>query len=200
MDTRTHDSCLQSTLPLDAIEPVALLTDAVNPAGVDLRTAGGAHASLAAVRQSPSTARRIENMRLLIAKLAVREMRLDEVAQFLNSSMSAARVYVLELCSAGLVTAVRDRSGTHKGCKPAYRLSSNPERNRAFFDNLENSSREAGVIARKVRGKRGQVAIAAGRSVHIMADDVQHPIRIDDEPVRRDPLVAALFGAATVFA
>jgi hypothetical protein len=35
-----------------------------------------------------------------------------------------------------------------------------------------------------------------GRHFHILADDTHYAIRVNRSPVARDPLVAALFGAA----
>jgi DNA-binding transcriptional ArsR family regulator len=154
-------------------------------------------ASITSMRLMPSTARRLANMRLLLAELALREMQVDEIAKLLSASSSAARNYVYELRDAGVVDAVHDRDGRFRACKPSYRLSSNPAKSRDFIEAMVNSERDARVLVRPgTAGKRGQVIVGIARRVHIMGDDVHYSIRVDREPVRRDPLVTALFGAA----
>lgn len=46
------------------------------------------------------------------------------------------------------------------------------------------------------RRARGSCLTMGGRRFHVMLDDVGCALKISDEPARRDPLVAALFGAA----
>lgn len=149
----------------------------------------------ASPRLMPSTARRLENMRLLLAELSRRPMQIDDIAALLGASVSAARNYVLELCDAGVANAVDGWDG--KSGKPHYRLAADPARSRAFLEQMTNPYRDAGVVVRRVTaGKPAKVAMGSGRNVHITGDDVHYAFRVEREPVRRDPLVAALFGAA----
>ncbi|MDB5948979.1 MAG: hypothetical protein JWR65_834 [Massilia sp.] len=55
------------------------------------------------------------------------------------------------------------------------------------------------VVGRETLAKRGKITIAAGRSFHFMGGDIQYAIHVDRALARRDPLVAALSGAAPSF-
>jgi hypothetical protein len=179
--------------PSDRVEPVeginrwAAVRDILSPVS---------SAPIAATRLIPSTARRFENLKMVILELAFREMRADEIAVILKSSASGVRNYIIELCDAGVIAATHDLDGTPKVCKPYYRLSSNLEHVRAFAAGFAQSGSEGRVVARRGRlGQRMQVTAGMGRNFYIMADDVPHAVRLDREPVQRDPLVTALFGS-----
>ena len=75
---------------------------------------------------------------------------------------------------------------------PARKPRVAPRDPAAFLDALK-----AGVIVRRVTpGQRERITISAGRHVHVVTDQANYAIDVDRHPARRDPLVAALFGAA----
>jgi DNA-binding Lrp family transcriptional regulator len=149
------------------------------------------------VRSTSATQRRIENMQKLIGELAQHEMLADEIAWFLKFSPSGARKYIRDLRDAGVIELARyiEGTATYLG-KAVYQISPDPERVKAFLAAIVQPKRE-GVAPRKERpGLREQNMAGTGRHFHILADDTHYAIRMNRTPVTRDPLVAALFGAA----
>jgi DNA-binding Lrp family transcriptional regulator len=149
------------------------------------------------VRSTSATQRRIENMQKLIGELSTHEMLADEIAWFLKFSPSGARKYIRDLREAGVIELARyiEGTATYLG-KAVYQISPDPERVKAFLAAIVQPKRE-GVPPRKERpGLREQNMAGTGRHFHILADDTHYAIRVNRNPVARDPLVAALFGAA----
>ncbi|MES2296012.1 MAG: winged helix-turn-helix domain-containing protein [Pseudomonadota bacterium] len=149
------------------------------------------------VRSTSATQRRIENMQKLVGELAQHEMLADEIAWFLKFSPSGARKYIRDLRDAGVIELARyiEGTATYLG-KAVYQISPDPERVKAFLSAIVQPKRE-GVPPRKERpGLRDQNLAGTGRHFHILADDTHYAIRMNRAPVARDPLVAALFGAA----
>ena len=154
-------------------------------------------ASIERVRSTSATLRRIENMQKLIGELSMHEMLADEIAWFLKFSPSGARKYIRDLREAGVIELARyiEGTATYLG-KAVYQISPDPERVKAFLAAIVQPKRE-GVAPRKERpGLREQSMAGTGRHFHILADDTHYAIRVNRSPVARDPLVAALFGAA----
>jgi DNA-binding Lrp family transcriptional regulator len=149
------------------------------------------------VRSTSATQRRIENMQKLIGELSTHEMLADEIAWFLKFSPSGARKYIRDLRDAGVIELARyiEGTATYLG-KAVYQISPDPERVKTFLSAIVQPKRE-GAPARKERpGSREQAMSGTGRHFHILADDTHYAIRMSRTPVMRDPLVAALFGAA----
>ncbi len=143
------------------------------------------------VRSTSATQRRIENMQKLIGELA------DEIAWFLKFSPSGARKYIRDLRDAGVIELARyiEGTATYLG-KAVYQISPDPERVKAFLSAIVQPKREGAAPRKERPGLREQNMAGAGRHFHILADDTHYAIRMNRTPVTRDPLVAALFGAA----
>ena len=80
--------------------------------------------------------------------------------------------------------------------KAVYRIAPDPERIQAFLAAISQPKREGAPTRRERASAREQSMAATGRHFHILADDTHYAIRVHRAPVARDPLVAALFGAA----
>lgn len=140
-----------------------------------------------------SSARRIEQLRALVAELMMRDIGYVGVATLLKCSQSAARIYVQELRNAGIITASPIRQPPDCVDKFAYRLHSDPQQVRAFLATLSQPQRCN--ISSPRKGGHTDEASSNVRRFHIMQDDANISLRVSDAPAQRDPLVAALFGA-----
>jgi DNA-binding Lrp family transcriptional regulator len=149
------------------------------------------------VRSTSATQRRIENMQKLIGELSTHEMLADEIAWFLKFSPSGARKYIRDLREAGVIELARyiEGTATYLG-KAVYQISPDPERVKAFLAAIVQPKREGAAPRKERPGLREQSMAGTGRHFHILADDTHYAIRVNRSPVARDPLVAALFGAA----
>ena len=149
------------------------------------------------VRSTSATQRRIENMQKLIAELSTHEMLADEIAWFLKFSPSGARKYIRDLREAGVIELARyiEGTATYLG-KAVYQISPDPDRVKAFLAAICQPKREGAAPRKERPGLREQSMAGAGRHFHILADDTHYAIRVNRNPVARDPLVAALFGPA----
>lgn len=133
----------------------------------------------------PSSLRRIANFRTVIAALSERSMDPAAVAQLLTVSHTAGRNYLHELVEAGVaVTALK----TH------VRLHDDADAVERFIAGLTEDASAERITVR--RSPRLSDSHAGKRFFHVLADDVSFPLMVHRMPVRRDPLVAALFGAA----
>jgi hypothetical protein len=138
----------------------------------------------------PSSARRLCIMRELVAEFARRNIGHTGVALFLGCSLSAARNYVFELLDAGVVASHPVRQAA--GCvdRKLFRLAADPLAVRKYLAALPRS-----------HGERGAVAWGDGEAAEPMPDvaRIHRNWSVADfsmgAPARRDPLVAALFGA-----
>lgn len=133
-------------------------------------------AQLDAPGSSPSSVRRLANFRVLVAEFAVRQMGCAAVAEVLHCSSSAARNYLHELLDGGIVT-------RHPIDRTVYCQNSDPLVAHEFL----------AALARLGQGKRTALPT---RRVHSLWNDAIVCCSSADQPARRDPLVAALFGAA----
>ena len=149
------------------------------------------------VRSTSATLRRIENMQKLIHELSAHEMLADEIAWFLKFSPSGARKYIRDLRDAGVIELARyiEGTATYLG-KAVYQISPDPDRVKAFLAAIVQPKREGAAPRKERPGLREQNMAGSGRHFHILADDTHYAIRVNRNPVARDPLVAALFGAA----
>lgn len=154
-------------------------------------------ASIERVRSTSATQRRIENMQKLIGELQNHEMLADEIAWFLKFSPSGARKYIRDLREAGVIELARyiEGTATYLG-KAVYQLTPDAERVKAFLAAIVQPKREGAPPRKERPSLREQNMAGNGRHFHILADDTHYAIRVNRNPVARDPLVAALFGAA----
>lgn len=153
------------------------------------------------VRSTSATQRRIENMQKLINELMDHEMLADEIAWFLKFSPSGARKYIRDLREAGVIELARyvEGTATYLG-KAVYQISPDPERVQSFLAAIAQPKREGAPPRKERPGLREQAMAGAGRHFHILADDTHYAIRVNRNPVARDPLVTALFGPAPALA
>lgn len=153
------------------------------------------------VRSTSATQRRIENMQKLINELMDHEMLADEIAWFLKFSPSGARKYIRDLREAGVIELARyvEGTATYLG-KAVYQISPDPERVKSFLAAIAQPKREGAPPRKERPGLREQAMAGTGRHFHILADDTHYAIRVNRNPVGRDPLVTALFGPAPALA
>lgn len=148
--------------------------------------------------------RRAQQLLRVIEQLAVRSMTTLEVAHLLNCKSACAQKYLQQLRDEEVVILERhpEQGASNKAL---YRLSNNSEKIREFQELIvqpkrHRSSREK-LISLQAQGSILNVTVGAnGQRIYMLADETHHAIRPHSEPVQRDPLVAALFGAAAVHA
>jgi hypothetical protein len=136
------------------------------------------------------TARRAENLRRLVCALQLRTLSRDDIAWELGLSPSGVLGYVRDLDP---LLAVIDGGRT---VQRSYRLNADPELVAEFLASLDERPERRGA---RIKDSRSHLAVALrdpGRHLHLMQDDVNFAIRLSRAPVRRDPMVAALFGPA----
>lgn len=155
---------------------------------------GRAGAASPAVRRSPaapgvtmirpSSAKRLANLHTLVAEFAQRDIGRTGVAELLGCSPSASRNYIAELLDARVVFSSSARPRIEWKDRTLYRLTHDPIAVQEFLAGLAEPSGAhltGGSVAELVRG---------------MGRNTNFGLAANIEPARRDPLVAALFGAA----
>lgn len=139
------------------------------------------------------TSARIEKLRNLVNALMAGDLERDEIGQVAQVGPSGIRKYLTELGDKVEVARYVDPAPGFLGF-PVYRLAITPAAARAYLASLDT----AAPVPRPRKESTSAVAIAARnptRHFHILADDAHYMVRVDRAPVRRDPLVAAFFGA-----
>lgn len=132
--------------------------------------------------------RKISNIRQLVGALEAGAMGPAAAAELLDISHTAARNYMETLVEAGVASYHRDRR-THVCLHPDRAVV---ER---FLDALAAEGKERRVTLRRSLSRH---CVDPGESyLHVLADDVRFPLMLAHPPARRDPLVAALFGACS---
>jgi hypothetical protein len=153
------------------------------------QTTEAAQASDPASTLRPSSARRLDNMRALVAEFAARDIGYAGVALLLACSLTTARKYIAELLDAGLVfplSASQRRPGAGID-RTLYRRTADPLAVHRFLATLAGPSAPADIAAPRTRPDAARIHRTW------LAADVS--LRAGHAPARRDPLVAALFGA-----
>jgi predicted transcriptional regulator len=148
------------------------------------------------VRVTRQTALRIEKLENLLAYLrqAPGGRKTVEIRTFLNLSISGGRKYIKELLDAEVVDAVAAGSAKEKQCADNVRYAIVSETKAAEF-------MAAVAVPDSVRPPgKGALARPLPRGVHVLADDTHFAVRVNRNPVKRDPLVEALFGPARAVA
>jgi hypothetical protein len=132
--------------------------------------------------------RKISKLRQLVSALAAGAMGPAAAAALLDISYSAARNYMEALVEAGAASHHPDR-GSHVRLHPDRAVV---ER---FLDSLVEEGGEQRVTLRRSASRH---CVDPGKSyLHVLADDVRFPLVLAQPSARRDPLVAALFGACS---
>lgn len=140
----------------------------------------------------PSSARRLKNLRALVAEFSARDIGCAGTALFLGCSLSAARNYICELLDAAVVASLPVRQAA--GCvdRTLYRLTADPLAVHEFLAGLARSHGEHAMPA-----PRGAASIDMSpdpESAHRTWRTADFTLGVGEGPARRDPLVAALFG------
>jgi hypothetical protein len=135
----------------------------------------------------PASSQRIDKLRRLVAALEQRSMGPDAVMDLLQVSYSAARNYLSELAQAGIADPDPERH-------TVMRLHPDLQVRERFLAALSERLGQARVSLR--RSPSRHCMDSSGSYLHVLADDASFPLVLHQDPVRRDPLVAALFGAA----
>jgi hypothetical protein len=141
----------------------------------------------------PSSARRIGNLRALVAEFAERDIGGAGAALFLGCSLTAARNYISELLDAGVVAARPVKQAAGAIDRTLYELTADPLVVHRFLATLVRTQGAVGISAR--RGAEGMEAKPDASHVHRVWLDTGLSLSMSNVPARRDPLVAALFGA-----
>jgi hypothetical protein len=134
---------------------------------------------------SPSSERRRANLHALVLEFTRRDIGPACVSALLGCSLSASRYYLATLLDAGLVVPQSVRHGTACGKRKAFTLSADAAAVRDFLDSLAAPHRSAGPGGASNDGHVRRVWHGAN-----------HWRTAACAPAQRDPLVAALFGAA----
>lgn len=151
----------------------------------------------AAMAIRPATLQRRQRLQALVAELGARDMDVGAVAALLQCSGTTARSYLSDLLEASVIHAGRpSECGPDCRKRNAFRLNRDPCLVQDFLAGLRAMPRCEAVLTRpNKRAKSAQVFGA--RYFHIMADDCYLSVKASLVVIRRDPLVAALFGANT---
>lgn len=147
--------------------------------------------------------RRSQQLLKLIDQFYLGSMTTHDVGQLLNCKTACAEKYLQQLRDEEVIVLdhYSGASMTSSG-KPAYRISADVEKIRKFQEMIvqpkkHRTSREK-LVSLQAQGSSLHVTIgAAGQRIYMLADETHHAVRPHCEPIRRDPLVAALFGAAS---
>lgn len=138
-----------------------------------------------------STLVRIDNMKILLDYLATTEMTERDMCDLLSYSQSGARKYKIDLLAAGVIELVRYDGGTREKLGTAvFSITADKNVIESFRLNLLSGDPKAAPTSNVTKDKY------PGRHFHVMSDDVHYAIRVDRMVIRRDPLVAALYGPA----
>jgi hypothetical protein len=142
----------------------------------------------------PSTMLRTERLRGLIVELVARHMDIAEMSKFLACSQSAVRNYVHELTDAAVVVAPDGVRSMNGRLDKRYRLSMDRQSVERFLNGLSENVRDRRISTR--RKAQVPMSLAQARYFHICLHDSGGGGEHANAKARRDPLVAALFGAA----
>lgn len=138
-------------------------------------------------QMKPASLRKIENMHRLVAAFDQRDMGPNAVMDLLKISYSAARNYLSELEQAGMLSPDPVQ-------RSLLRISPDPSVRLRYFAALTEKTERAQVSLR--RSATRHCTNSTGRFLHVLADDTAFSLVLHRVPAQRDPLVAALFGAA----
>jgi hypothetical protein len=184
LNSRHSDPSAYSNISANSAGPIGLFLSAENAA--NSRSIGPAPDEAPTIR--PSTARRNENLRSLVAELSLREMGYVGVATHLNCSPSCARNYLSQLLDLGVIASSPNRPPAGAVDRAVFRLNGVLSSS-AHYSAEKVQGRNAGRLSLDI--SRGA---AKGDSFHFLESTVSLARSAGVAP-SRDPLVAALFGS-----
>jgi hypothetical protein len=149
-----------------------------------------------AANRRPSTMVRTERLRALIGELSIRNMDWPEMSCFLACSQSAVRNYIRELEQAKVVFALRLLDSPDNRGSKKYRVNDDASLVERYMDGLSNAE-NLHLTPTKVR-VRGRTSLADARYFHVLLGGECLNLAGGRDQIRRDPLVAALFGATNM--
>lgn len=135
---------------------------------------------------------RIERLTALMAAFSANDLRQADVAALLKCSAGSARNYVIDLMDAGVIAPSSDYQVARGTFQLRYRLSSDAFIVDEFREALANP-RQSNIT--RAASVKKNVHLAWRSPAGVEGADQPHSIR--HVIARRDPLVAALFGAPT---
>ncbi|MDP3670435.1 MAG: hypothetical protein WA191_21950 [Telluria sp.] len=141
----------------------------------------------------PSTELRRVRLRALVAMFSEREIGYVEVARLLTCSASAARNYIFELMDAGVVSLSPNRGPAGGLDRSVYRISADRRIVDEFQAGLEKPLSCKG--SRTTSALRHCDEAPDALPVRTGAQSIPCALDTSTPAARRDPLVAALFGA-----
>ncbi|MES3022717.1 MAG: ArsR family transcriptional regulator [Pseudomonadota bacterium] len=150
--------------------------------------------SLTRVRCTAATMRRAENMRKIIGRLRLGETMGYEINELLGFSPSGARKYMADLsrAEAMIVTRFIECQSKKEGI-PVYVLNPDEDKVKAFIDTLH----VMGVRPKPGQKREQTIDAGPGRHIHVMADDIEHHVRVPRLVIpRHTELLAFFFGLA----
>jgi hypothetical protein len=152
--------------------------------------------TIAATVARPATVRRFQRFHALVAELATRDMDTIAVASFLQCSPTAARKYLNDLLEASVIKPRRSVLRGDSRMRNCYQLTADLWLAQNILRDIHESQCGEAIFTR--RNMRTNAASGnQTRHFHIMADDCHARVSASHVAVRRDPLVAALFGDGT---
>lgn len=186
LNSRHSDPSAYSKISANSAGPIGLFLSAENAA--NSRSIGQARDEEPTVR--PSTARRNENLRSLVAELSFREMGYVGVATHLNCSPSCARNYISQLLDLGVIASSPNRPPAGAVDRAVFRLNGilassglyGPEKMQGRSAGRRSLELPQGTLNRK-----GDCYDWLETAVSLARSAGASPLR--------DPLVAALFGS-----
>jgi hypothetical protein len=141
-----------------------------------------------------STLFRIERLTALVEALSARDLGLADIADLLHCSASASRNYAFELTDAGIIRLAPGPQVGGSGGRRLYRITPDRALVDAFMSVLANPG--ACDVTRANAGRKPDASprgAAGGKGRAQEPEFVCNPFPV---VVRRDPLVAALFGSS----
>jgi hypothetical protein len=180
------DPSAYSQIPANSASPIGSFPGGENAA--NSRSIGLAPDEKPTVR--PSTVRRHENLRSLVAELSLRDLGYVGVATHLNCSASCARNYISQLLDLGVIVGSPNKSPAGAADRTVFRLNGvlassglyGPEKMRGRSAGRRSLELSQGTLNRK------------GDSYDWLETAVSLARSAGASPLR-DPLVAALFGS-----
>lgn len=149
-------------------------------------------------RYTRATARRLENVRILLERLKVtEELSFDEISVLLKLSPSGLRKYVKDLRQSGILILARiDCVGSLTPGTAYYRLCNNKEKIKSVLARISETLADV-PIAEPVQTSqaRARALSTEGRQFHILRDDTEYQIRTPAlKPPKHDQLLSLFYG------